>query len=175
MSIPKKIINHLEKNKIKFKIVPHKKVYTAYDLAATLREDIKKIAKTLLIRADKKYYLVVVPSHYQLDFKKLKKALKARKVELAKEKIMGKIFKVKPGVITPFASLHKIELIVDNSLKKLSDVLVGAGSYTDSLRIKTKDLFKLEEPFLASIGMIKKRKPKKKAVKKVKGKRKTKK
>ncbi|MDD5043571.1 MAG: YbaK/EbsC family protein [Patescibacteria group bacterium] len=159
MTIPKSILKHLEKNKIKYQVIPHKKVYTAYDLAATLKEDIKKIAKTLLVRADKRYYLVTIPAHYQLDFGKIKKLVKAKTVELAKEKIMVKLFKVKPGALTPFASFHKVELVADNSLKKLADILVGAGSYTESLRIKTKDWLKSEKPIFGAIGKIKKFKP----------------
>lgn len=167
MPIPKKILNHLEKNKIKFKIVPHKKVYTTYDLAETLREDLKKIAKTLLVKADRSYYLVVVPAHYQLDFKKIKKALKAKKVGIATEKAMQKLLKIKPGAITPFGSMHNLEVLADKAFAKIQEILVGAGSFTESLRIKTKDLIKLEEPLLISIGVAKKIKPKKKVAKKV--------
>jgi len=162
MSIPKKVLNYLEKNKIKFKIVPHKKVYTAYDLAETLKEDLKKIAKTLLVKADKNYYLIVVPAHYQLDFKKIKKVLKAKKVGIATEKAMQKLLKIKPGAITPFGSIHNLEVLADKTFTKIQEVLVGAGSFTESLRIKTKDLIKLEEPLLVSIGAVKKRKPTKK-------------
>lgn len=167
MSIPKKILNHLDKNKIKYKVVPHKKVYTAYDLAETLREDLKNIAKTLFVKADKKYYLVVLPANYQLDLTKLKKSLKAKKAELVNEKTIQKILKIKPGAITPFGSMHELEVLVDKTFNKIKEMLVGAGSFTESLRLKTRDFLKTEEPLLVSIGAVKKRKPlKKKTIKK---------
>ena len=50
MSIPKKYLNHLQKNKISFEIVPHKKVYTAYDLAQTLGEKLDGVVKSLLLQ-----------------------------------------------------------------------------------------------------------------------------
>lgn len=168
MSIPKKIINHLEKNKIKYKVVPHKKVYTAFDLAETLKEDLKKIAKTLLVKADKGYYLVVVPAHYQINFDKIKKLLKVKSVKLVKEKDILKMLKIKPGSLTPFGTIHNLEVLVDKTFSKVKDILVGAGSFTESLQIKTKDLLKTEEPLLISVGMVKKRKPKKKIAKKKK-------
>lgn len=148
--IGKKVLNYLDKNKIKFDVLDHKKVYTAYDLAQTLREDLKKIAKTLLIKADKDYVLVVIPAHYRLDLSKLKKALKVKKVEIPEEKIVVKVLKVKIGGITPFGALHQVETWVDRSLLKTQQVIMNAGSFTQSLRLKAKDFAKLEEAKLGN-------------------------
>ena len=167
MPISKKILKHLEKNKVSYTIVPHKKVYTAYDLAGTLKEDLKKIAKTLLVKADKSYYLVVVPARYQLDFGKIKKGLKAKKVEIVAEQAMLKILKSGVGAITPFGSLEDIQVLLDKTFFKVKEMIVGAGTFTDSLKIKVKDFLKVEEPLLLSIGVLKKVKKVKKQIKKV--------
>ena len=148
--IGKKVLNYLDKNKIKYEILDHKKIYTAYDLAQTLREDLKKIAKTLLVKADKDYILVIVPAHYKVDLAKLKKALKAKKVEIPKEKVIVKVLKTKIGGITPFGTLHKVETWVDKSLLTAQHVVMNAGSFTQSLRLKAKDFIALEEAKLGS-------------------------
>lgn len=155
----KSIIKHLEKNKIKFEIVPHKKVFTAYDLSQTLGEKLQKIAKTLLLKIEfpklqnKKpgYYILMVPASYQADFRKIKKALKSTKVELASERIIKKLG-ILPGAIVPFASLHKIELLLDKSLLNLKELLVSAGTHTESIRMRVKDLHKLEKLQVGSFG-----------------------
>ncbi len=147
MAIPKKILNYLKKNKIKFERVVHKTVYTAYDLAQTLKEKLNKIAKSIIIKTEKGYSILVLPASRVADLKKLKKFLKAKKIEIAKEKVMKDFFKIKPGTITPFATLHKkVPLYIDKALLKVKEILVNAGSYTDSLRLKVKDLLKLEKP-----------------------------
>jgi Ala-tRNA(Pro) deacylase len=147
MAIPKKILNYLEKNKVKYEPIAHRIVYTAYDLAQTLKEDLAKIAKTLVIKTEKGYALLVLPASKLADLKKLKKVLKVKKIEIAKEKVMKDFFKIKPGTITPFATLHKkVPLYIDKGLLKAKKIVVSAGSYTDSLRIKIKDLLKLEKP-----------------------------
>ena len=147
MAIPKKILNYLEKNKVKFEKIAHKTVYTAYDLAKTLKEKLDKIAKTVVIKTDKGYALLVLPASRLVDLKKLKKAIKAKKVEIAKEGVMKTFFKIKPGTITPFATLHKkVPLYIDKALLKIKEILVSAGSYTDSIRLKVKDLINLEKP-----------------------------
>ena len=156
--LSKKVLNHLDKNKIKYEKILHKTVYTAFDLANTLKKKLSEIAKTLLVKADKKYVLVVLPAHYRLDLAKVKKALKAKKVELAPEKMMTKLFKVKPGQITPFGTLHKIETWVDKNLLKTEKAILQAGSFTESLRLKVKDLVKLEGAKLAQLAAAGKKK-----------------
>lgn len=146
MSIPKKILNHLKKYKVPHKVISHKTVYTTFDLAQTLKEKLDKIAKTLLVKVDKKkYVLVIVPGTVRLDLPKLKKLLKAKKIEIAPEKIMLKVFKTKPGTMTPFGTLHKVEVVLDDALAKARDAIFRAGSYTESLRMTIKDLEKLEK------------------------------
>lgn len=146
MAAPKSLINYLDKGGIKYEVVPHKKVYTAYDLAQTMGEKLDKVAKTVLVKVelpkvDKrgKYFVLVLPASYKVNLKKLKKSLKAAKASIVSEKELGKL-KVKPGAVTPFGAYHKLGTLVDKALLKSRDALVSAGSHTDSLRIKVKDL-----------------------------------
>jgi prolyl-tRNA editing enzyme YbaK/EbsC (Cys-tRNA(Pro) deacylase) len=152
MTIPANVRKHLEKNKVPHEVVSHKKVYTAFDLARTLDEKFEKIAKTLLVKADKRYVVVTIPAHYRLDMGKLKRFLKAKEVKIANEPTIKKILNFKPGALVPFATLHKLEAVFDKSLRKAKEVLVGAGSFTESLRMKVKDLEALEKPSVADIG-----------------------
>ena len=139
MAIPQKTKDYLDKKLAKYEALTHKTVYTAYDAAQTLRRELKEIAKNLLISADKAYIIAVVPAHMRIDLGKLKKALKAKKVSIPGEKVMVKVFKVKPGTMTAFGGLHKVEVLADKSLLKVKDIILSAGSFTDSIRMKTKD------------------------------------
>lgn len=152
MPIPQKVKDYLNKNKIKYEEILHKTVYTAFDLAQTLRKDLKEIAKHLLIQADKAYIIVIVPASTKVDLKKLKKALKVKKISLPSEQIMTKVFKVKPGLMTPFGRLHKIQTWVDKSLLKVQSAIFSVGSFTDSVRMKVKDFIKLEEAKLGNFS-----------------------
>lgn len=144
MAVSKKVLNYLAELKIKAKPMVHKTVYTAYDAAATMKAKLNEIPKVLHVLADKKrHIIVVVPASYQVDFVKLKKALGAKKVELASEKVMEKMFKVKAGAMTAFGGLYKdAEVLVDRAFARAKRVIAGAGTYTDSLEMKTKDFMK---------------------------------
>lgn len=154
----RQIIKLLEKRGVKFEVVPHKKVYTAYDLAQTAGAKLDEIAKSLLVRVElpqmkKKgqYFVVVMPASYSLDMKKLKKELKAKKAEMAPEKVMKKLG-LEPGAISPFGSLRDVGVVMDKSLAKAKQALVGAESFTESLRLKVKDLVAIEAPLVVAIG-----------------------
>jgi len=154
-----KILAYLEKHGVGFEIAKHRKVYTAYDLAQTMRAKLEDVAKTLLVKvqlpqAEKKgdhYYVVVLPASYQVDLGKLKKSLNAKKLELVLEKGMGKLG-IEPGALTPFGSLRGFGVIMDKAMLKTKHALVGAESYTEHLRMKMKDFVKAEQPLTASFG-----------------------
>ncbi len=178
MSASKKLIVHLGKKNVQFEVVKHKKVYTAYDLAQTLGIELDKVAKTLLVRAELpelkqkggSHFIVVVPASYYVDLGKLKKALNAKKVELVFEKGMKKLG-IEPGALSPFGSMRGFGVVVDKALLKTKDAIVGAESFTESLRMKVKDLVKAESPLVGVFGKKNKMKLQKKAAPKRKPKK----
>jgi prolyl-tRNA editing enzyme YbaK/EbsC (Cys-tRNA(Pro) deacylase) len=155
----KKITLHLGKQKLAFEIVKHRKVYTAYDLAQTAGEKLENVAKTLLVKVqlpglkknEDRYYTVVVPASYYVELGKLKKLLKAKKIELVFEKGMKKLG-IEPGALTPFGSLRGYATVVDKALLKSKTALMGAESFTEHLRMKVKDFVKSEHPILGAFG-----------------------
>lgn len=164
MATAKKILAHLGVNKIKHEILKHKKVFTAYDAAQTLGEDLKKIAKSLLVKADKNYYVVSVPANMNLDFGKLAKTLKAKKVGITNEKDMVTVCKVKPGAMSAFGSLYKLPVLADKGLLKVKEAIFSTGDFMESVRMKAKDYADIEKAVLGSFGTVKKVVAKKKAI-----------
>lgn len=151
--IPAKVVNYLKKNKVKYEELSHRTVYTAYDLAQTLGRKLGEVVKTLVVKIDKGHALVVLPASHQVDFKALKKATGAKKVDIDRENMMTKLFKVKPGAISPFhGPLHKLPVYIDKAVLKAQKSVVQAGSFEHSLHMKTKDLLKVVEGKLASFA-----------------------
>jgi prolyl-tRNA editing enzyme YbaK/EbsC (Cys-tRNA(Pro) deacylase) len=155
----KKIIVHLGKKNVKFEVVKHRKVYTAYDLAQTLGTELDKVAKTLLVKAElpslkkaeARHYVVIVPASYYLELGRLKKLLGAKKIELVFEKGMKKLG-IEPGALSPFGSLRGFGVVADKALLKTKDAIVGAESFTEHLRMKVKDFVSAESPLIGIIG-----------------------
>ncbi len=153
MKVPAKVANFLKKQKVKHEVVEHRKVFTAYDLAQTMKKKLSDVAKTLVVKADKGHVIVVLPASRQVDFKALKKAIGAKKVEIDRENVMVKLFKVPAGALSPFHGvMNKIPVYVDKALMKAQKTVVQAGSFEESVHLKTKDLLKAIDGKLANFS-----------------------
>ena len=157
-----KLKKHLEKNKVKYEVVPHKKVFTAVDAAATLKVKLEEIAKSLVVKADKTYYLLILAANRNVHLGKLQKALKAKKVIIPKEAELVKSFKIKPGSLTGFGVVHQLPVIVDKGYDKVKKAIFSSGSLIESVKIKVKDYLKLERAIVHNFSELKKIKKSKK-------------
>lgn len=144
MGIPQKIINFLDKSKVKYKILEHKTVFTAFDKSQTLKVSPKIIGKTLVLKIDKELFLILIGANKFLDLKKLKKKIHGEKIDFASEKLIkNKIKGVKVGAIPPFGNLWKMQTLVDNSLKREKKIILNSGDWNFSIEISPKALEKL--------------------------------
>jgi Ala-tRNA(Pro) deacylase len=149
--VPKKIIKFLEKGKVlpagrqvKYEIVKHKTVYTAYDKAQTLKVPEKMIGKTLVFKTDGKLAMALIPANKNLDKEKIKKLLKAKKVDLVSERLIKNKFKgVKVGAIPPFGNLWGLGTFADKSLINQPKIILNGGDYNFSIKISPVSFKKL--------------------------------
>jgi Ala-tRNA(Pro) deacylase len=177
--LPAKLVKYLEKAGVKHEVLEHKTVYTAYDAAATMKKKLDEIAKSLLVKADKTYYLVLLPADQIIDFSKLKKAIgkqtktTVKVVKIPGEKIMENLLKVKAGAMSAYGGLHKLPVIVDKELIKAKKAIFSSGSFNHSVEMAVRDFIILENAVLGSFGVKKKIAKPKKSKPKKKAKRKT--
>ncbi|OGF18781.1 hypothetical protein A3G56_02090 [Candidatus Falkowbacteria bacterium RIFCSPLOWO2_12_FULL_45_10] len=166
--LPKKVIAYLEKAGVPHKILEHKTVYTAYDAAQTLSKKLGEVAKSLLVKADKDYYVVVLPADRQVDFNKLGKCLtgaygkKAKTIKIPGEKIVQEILKLKNETVSAFGQLHKVPVVVEKELVKLKKAIFASGGFNHSIEMAVKDFMKMEGAKAGSFGVRRKAKVKSK-------------
>jgi len=144
MAISKKVINFLERAKIKYEPIEHRTVYTAYDKSTTLKAPQKIIGKTLVVKLEKASALVLIPANKNLDTQKLKKIAKVKKIDFIKEAWMKKNLKgVKIGAIPPFGNLWQLSTFAERSLINLPKLIINGGDYNFSIKLKGNVLKKL--------------------------------
>lgn len=143
MNIPKKIEKLLSTQKVKFEIIKHKTVFTAFDKAKTLKLPERIIGKTVVVKKDKELFLFLIPANKDLDFRKVK-SIVGKNAKLAKEKeIENKIKGVKLGAIPPFGNLWNITTFADRSLKREKKIVINGGNWNFSIRISPRELEKI--------------------------------
>ncbi len=156
IKIPKKVENFLGKPAvakamagkagIKYELMGHRTVYTAFDKAATLKVKPDIIAKVLTIKIGKDLAMVVIGGDKNLNIEKLQKLVKTEKIGFAKEKIIAEAFKgIKPGAIPPFVDLWQMKVICDKKLLESPKIILSAGTYKASLSV-TPAVFKKLNP-----------------------------
>jgi len=167
LPISPKVIAYLEKAGVPHEIIEHKTVYTAFDAAQTLKRKMNEIAKSLLVKADQDYYVVLLPADHNLDIKRLQAAIgkqtkKAIKViKIPGEEIVEQITKTKNQALTAFGGFHNLPVIVDENLAKIKKAIFSAGNANHSIETTVKDFIKGEQAMVAKFGI-------KRIVKKVK-------
>ncbi len=160
--LPAKLVKYLEKAGIDHEVLEHKTVYTALDAAKTMKKKVNEIAKSLIVKADKDYFVVVLPADQNLNMDKLAKCIGTQKKKTVKtikipgEKIVHDLLKIKQGAVTAFGNMHKLLVIMEKNLTKLKKVVFSSGSFNHSLDIAVKDIVRLENAVLASFGIKKK-------------------
>ena len=154
MPISKSLEKLLKQNKIKFEVVEHRKVYTAFDSAETQDIKLTEVAKGVLLKGKKNLYLAVLPAGHNCDFKALGK-LAGDRLSMAKENNIKNKLKTKIGLLPPFGSLFKLPVFLDKKLLKNKKINLPAGSYTESVVMSVKDYIKLENPMLGNFSVKK--------------------
>jgi Ala-tRNA(Pro) deacylase len=159
--LPARLVAYLGKAGVKHNILEHKTVYTAYDAAQTLKKKLDEIAKSLLIMADRNYYLIILRADQNLDFKKLQILLSkqdnkpVKVIKIPGEKVMETVFKVRAGALGAFGQLHKLPVVVDKELAKAKKAVFSSGSFNHSVEMGVKDFVKLENALLGAFGVKK--------------------
>ncbi len=152
--ISKPLEKFLKQSKVKYEVVEHRKVYTAFDSAETQDVKLTEVAKAVLLKGKKNLYLAVLPAGNNCDFKAVGK-LVADKLSMAQEKDITSHMKTKVGLIAPFGSLFKLPVVIDKKLLKNKKINLPAGSYTESVILNVKDYLKLENPIPGNFAIKK--------------------
>jgi len=143
----KKLKEFLDQKKIKYITIKHSSAFTAQEIAAAAHIPGKELAKSVIIKADGKMAMAVLPASYKVNFDQLKKVLKAKEVRLAYEQeFMDKFPDCEIGAMPPFGNLYGMEVYAAESLSGDEEIAFNACSHTELIKMKFKDFLKLVKP-----------------------------
>jgi len=147
MTVLKRLKEYLEKNQVSFEVGYHQRVYTAQEIAAAEHVRGRELAKVVMVKADGKMVMLVLPASFRVDMEKLKGILKSKKVEKSKEEEFQDLFAdCEVGAMPPFGNLYNLDVWVDQVLTEDEDIVFNAGSHVETLKIKYSDYARLVNP-----------------------------
>ncbi len=151
MSVSEKLVHFLEDQHVPFVTIPHARAYTAQEIAASVHIPGQEVAKTVIVKGDRKLFMAVVPATRRIELVLLKKALGVKRIRLATEAEFEGVFpECEVGAMPPFGTLYRIPVIVDESLKKDREIVFNAGSHTETVKMAFDEFVELVKPLFAS-------------------------
>lgn len=142
-----KLTEFLDTHNTKHEVITHSPAYTAQEIAASAHIPGKNLAKTVIVRIDGNMTMAVLPASYRIDFKLLKKAIGASKLELLREEEFKDMFPdCDVGAMPPFGNLYDMEVLVAESLAEEDDIAFNAGCHTELIKMAYKDYESLVKP-----------------------------
>jgi Ala-tRNA(Pro) deacylase len=139
------VTEYLETKEIPFEILAHDRAFTAADEADSLHVDPHIVVKTLLVDTRWGRVLAVVPGDRRLDMQMLRDAVGDHFAHLASEvELMGVYPKLELGTLPPLGRLLELPTFVDGDIMRHEWVVFPAGSQTQAVRARTRDIFDRE-------------------------------
>jgi len=155
MSIPRRIRDYLDSQKAPYEWLPHPQAFTAQEVAHSLHVSGKHLAKTVVLDADGRLVMAVLPASHRLIMPELKAALEVRSHEMLPESELAKIFPdCDLGAIPPFGNLYGIEVWVDRTVEESGELVFTAGTHVDAVRMKYSDYAELVKPHVSRFSEL---------------------
>jgi Ala-tRNA(Pro) deacylase len=146
MGIPTRLIELLNQGKVRYEILHHPEAFTAQELAAIEHVKGKQHAKVVMVKADSREVMAVLPADHRIDLEKMTK-LTGQRAELATEAEFKALFPdCAVGTMPPFGSLYGVETYVEKSLAENDYIVFEAGTHSDALKMRYADYARLAQP-----------------------------
>jgi len=149
-----KIQDYLDEHGIAYEEHEHAAAYTAQEVAAEEHVSGNMMAKAVVVHADEKFAMCVLPASYKLDMEKAAERLHASDVYLADEREMAKLFPdAEVGAEPPFGSLYDMPTYVDEHLAAQEELTFQAGTHRQTIRMRYSDYAQLVQPAEADLAI----------------------
>ncbi len=147
-----KVFEEIEKmlsnNDIRFEVIEHLATFTSEESAKARGTRLDQGAKAMVMKADSKPIMVVVQASKAIDEEKLKSAIGAKGVKMARADEVKQLMDCDIGSVHPFGNMAGLKVYVDEGLLKEDEIAFNAGSHTTSIKMKSADYRRVVEPIV---------------------------
>ena len=125
---------------------------TAKDAAESLKTEVGSIVKSLLLRTKTSFLLCLVAGDKRCSLNKVKKLLNQKDVSMATAEQVKEITGFTIGGVSPVAHLNKIDIYIDESLKRFENIFAAAGHPNAIFKINFKNLNEITNGLIKDIS-----------------------
>ena len=124
-------------------IVLDRTARTAKDAAKSLSCEVGAIVKSLLLKVEDYFLICLVAGDNRCSLNKLKKILNKKKICMASAEEVKKNTGFSIGGVSPVGHIHKIDILIDKSLNRFTNLFAAAGHPNCVFKINYNDLIKI--------------------------------
>jgi Ala-tRNA(Pro) deacylase len=142
-----KLKEFLDNHGVKYVSIRHSPAFTATEVAASAHVAGRDFAKTIVVRIDDSFALVVLPASRRLVVADLRELLQTPLVRLATEAEIRDLFPdCELGAMPPFGHLYGLPVYVAESLVNEPEIAFNAGTHTEAIKMSYEDFDGLVRP-----------------------------
>ena len=147
MPIPQRVREYLDSRNVPHEWLHHAQAFTAQQVAHSIHVSGKHLAKTVVLSADGRLVLGVIPASRRLNLQELRALLEVKHLEMLSEDDLAKVFPdCELGAVPPLGNLYGMEVWVDRTLSESEDIVFCTGTHVDCVRMKYSDFAGLVTP-----------------------------
>lgn len=153
MEIPKRLIDCLNENKVRYEILHHPEAVTAQRIAQAEHVKGRHHAKVVMIKSGEQHLIAVLPADHQIDLEKVGKAI-GKPASLDREEEFKSLFPdCATGAMPPFGNLYGLQTYVDKNIAEQDYIVFEAGTHTDAIKMSYRDYEKIVKPQIADLAI----------------------
>ena len=116
---------------------------TAKEAAESLKTEVGSIVKSLLLRRQSAFLLCLIAGDKRCSLNKIKKLLNEKDVCMATADQVKEITGFTIGGVSPVGHLNKVEIFIDDSLARFTNIFAAAGHPYSIFKINFDNLCKI--------------------------------
>ncbi len=153
MEIPKRLIDCLNENKVRYEILHHPEAVSAQRIAQAEHVKGRHHAKVVMIKSGDQHVMMVLPADHQIDLEKAEKAI-GKVVSLDKEEEFKSLFPdCAIGAMPPFGNLYGLSTYVEKHLAEQDYIVFEAGTHTDAIKMSYRDYDTIVKPKVEEVAI----------------------
>lgn len=155
MPIPAHISKFLDSQHVAYQFFTHSRTYTAQGTAQAQHLSGRKLAKVVMVMAEGKMIMAVVPANYRVDLEQLGQILKAHSIRLVSEEEFKDLCpECELGAMPPLGNIYHLDVWIDERIKSFPTISFNAGTHAEIIQMSFADFERLVQPKVASFGAL---------------------
>lgn len=147
MAISRTLKEYLDREHVRYDILPHREAYRAVVLAEVLQTPVREMVKVVILKVDDWFVMTVLPAGWLVDLHRLRNVFMTNHVRLATEQEFKDLFPdCELGAMPPFGPLYGLPVYVDRSLTEDEYIVFEAGTHSEAIRMRYWDFAALVFP-----------------------------